>query len=98
MRGVTDQLAVAGYFAICAGLAFRHRARGGTAELWGGDAVCKAVLSLAAGEIAAPKVIADWFANLPGSLMEIYFVYAKSMNRHGPCGVVSACSCSWSLE
>ncbi len=69
VRGVTDQLAEAGYIAIAPDLLSGSApGGGGTAELGGGDAVRKAISSLASDQITADlKAVANYVAKLPAS-------------------------------
>lgn len=69
VRGVTDQLAEAGYIAIAPDLLSGSApGGGGTAELGGGDAVRKAISALAPDQITADlKAVADHVAKLPAS-------------------------------
>src|ERR1017187_3512686 len=66
-RGVTDQLAEAGHIAIAPDLlSGTAPGGGGTAELGGGDAVRKAIASLAPDQITADlNAVADYVAQLP---------------------------------
>ncbi|HSU54102.1 MAG TPA: dienelactone hydrolase family protein [Candidatus Dormibacteraeota bacterium] len=67
VRGVTDQLAEAGYIAIAPDLlSGAAPGGGGTAELGGGDAVRKAISSLKPGQITADlDAVADYVSKLP---------------------------------
>src|SRR2546428_2744607 len=67
VRGVTDQLAEAGYIAIAPDLlSGTAPGGGGTAELGGGDAVRKAISSLPPDQITADlNAVADYVAKLP---------------------------------
>ena len=67
VRGVTDQLAEAGYIAIAPDLlSGTAPGGGGTAELGGNDAVRKAISSLPADQITADlKAVADYVRKLP---------------------------------
>jgi carboxymethylenebutenolidase len=67
VRGVTDQLAEAGYIAIAPDLlSGTAPGGGGTAELGGGDAVRKAISSLPADQITADlNAVADYVSKLP---------------------------------
>src|SRR5437867_12621612 len=67
VRGVTDQLAEAGYIAIAPDLlSGAAPGGGGTAELGGGDAVRKAISSLAPDQVTADlNAVADYVAKLP---------------------------------
>src|SRR5215212_2237781 len=67
VRGVTDQLAEAGYIAIAPDLlSGTAPGGGGTAELGGGDAVRKAISSLPADQITADlNAVTDYVAKLP---------------------------------
>src|SRR5437667_3677258 len=67
VRGVTDQLAEAGYIAIAPDLlSGAAPGGGGTAELGGGDAVRKAISSLAPDQITADlNAVAEYVAKLP---------------------------------
>lgn len=67
VRGVTDQLAEAGYIVIAPDLlSGTAPGGGGTAELGGGDAVRKAISSLPADQITADlNAVADYVAKLP---------------------------------
>lgn len=67
VRGVTDQLAEAGYIAIAPDLLSGSApGGGGTAELGSGDAVRKAISSLPADQITADlKAVTDYVAKLP---------------------------------
>jgi len=67
VRGVTDQLAEAGYIAIAPDLLSGAAAGGGgTAELGGGDAVRKAIQSLPPDQITADlNAVVDYVATLP---------------------------------
>jgi len=66
-RGVTDQLAGAGYIAIAPDLlSGAAPGGGGTAELGGNDAVRKAISSLAPDQITADlNAVAEYVAKLP---------------------------------
>jgi carboxymethylenebutenolidase len=67
VRGVTDQLAEAGYIAIAPDLlSGAAPGGGGTAELGGGDAVRKAISSLPPEQVTADlNAVADYVAKLP---------------------------------
>ena len=67
VRGVTDQLAEAGYIAIAPDLlSGTASGGGGTAELGSGDAVRKAISSLAPDQVTADlNAVADHVARLP---------------------------------
>src|SRR5438876_7508385 len=67
VRGVTDQLAEAGYIAIAPDLlSGAAPGGGGTAELGGGDAVRKAISSLAPDQVTADlNAVVDYVAKLP---------------------------------
>ena len=67
VRGVTDQLAEAGYIAIAPDLlSGAAPGGGGTAELGSSDAVRKAISSLPADQITADlKAVIDYVAKLP---------------------------------
>src|SRR6185436_6855180 len=67
VRGVTDQLAEAGYIAIAPDLLSGSApGGGGTAELGGADAVRKAISSLPPDQVTADlNAIADYVAKLP---------------------------------
>src|SRR3954470_192377 len=67
VRGVTDQLAEAGYIAIAPDLlSGAAPGGGGTAELGGGDAVRKAIQGLPADQISADlDAVADYLKKLP---------------------------------
>jgi carboxymethylenebutenolidase len=67
VRGVTDQLAEAGYIAIAPDLlSGTAPGGGGTAELGGNDSVRKAISSLPPEQITADlKAVADYVAKLP---------------------------------
>jgi carboxymethylenebutenolidase len=67
VRGVTDQLAEAGYIAIAPDLLSGSAPNGGgTAELGGTDAVRKAISSLPPDQVTADlKAVADYLAKLP---------------------------------
>ena len=67
VRGVTDQLAEAGYIAIAPDLlSGAAPGGGGTAELGGGDAVRKAISSLAPDQITADlNTVVDYVTKLP---------------------------------
>src|SRR2546426_6577185 len=67
VRGLTDQLAEAGYIAIAPDLlSGAAPGGGGTAELGGGDAVRKAIFSLPAEQITADlNAAAEYVAKLP---------------------------------
>lgn len=67
VRGVTDQLAEAGYIAIAPDLlSGTAPGGGGTAELGSGDAVRKAISSLPSDQITADlNAVAEYVANLP---------------------------------
>src|SRR5437879_6408805 len=67
VRGVTDQLAEAGYIAIAPDLlSGAAPGGGGTAEFGGGDAVRKAIFSLPPDQITADlQAVADYVAKLP---------------------------------
>src|SRR5499427_833196 len=67
VRGVTDQLAEAGYIAIAPDLlSGAAPGGGGTAELGGGDAVRKAISSLPPDQITADlNAVADYVGKLP---------------------------------
>ncbi len=67
VRGVTDQLAAAGYIAIAPDLlSGTAPGGGGTAELGGSDAVRKAISSLPPEQITADlNAVAGYAANLP---------------------------------
>jgi carboxymethylenebutenolidase len=69
VRGVTDQLAEAGYIAIAPDLlSGTAKDGGGTAELGGGDAVRKAISSLPADQITADlNAVAAHVAKLPAA-------------------------------
>ena len=69
VRGVTDQLAEAGYIVIAPDLLSGSApGGGGTAELGSGDAVRKAISSLAPDQITADlNAVADYVAKLPAS-------------------------------
>jgi carboxymethylenebutenolidase len=69
VRGVTDQLAEAGYIVIAPDLLSGSASGGGgTAELGSGDAVRKAISSLPPDQITADlKAVADYVAKLPAS-------------------------------
>lgn len=69
VRGVTDQLAEAGYIAIAPDLlSGTAPGGGGTAELGGGDAVRKAISSLPPDQITADlTAVAQYVAKLPAS-------------------------------
>ena len=69
VRGVTDQLAEAGYIAIAPDLLSGSApGGGGTAELGGGDAVRKAISSLPADQITADlNAVADYVTKLPAA-------------------------------
>lgn len=66
-RGVTDQLAEAGYIAIAPDLlSGTAPGGGGTQELGGGDAVRKAISSLSPDQITADlNAVADYVSKLP---------------------------------
>ena len=67
VRGVTDQLAEAGYIAIAPDLlSGTAPGGGGTAELGGGDAVRKAISSLPPEQVTADlNAVVDYIAKLP---------------------------------
>ena len=67
VRGVTDQLAEAGYIAIAPDLlSGAAPGGGGTSELGDGDAVRKAISSLPPDQVAADlKAVVDYAAKLP---------------------------------
>src|SRR5438045_2692215 len=67
VRGVTDQLAEAGYIAIAPDLlSGTAPGGGGTAELGGNDAVRKAISSLPPDQITADlKAVAEYLSKLP---------------------------------
>ena len=67
VRGVTDQLAEAGYIAIAPDLLSGTAPNGGgTAELGSGDAVRKAISGLPAEQVTADlKAVCDYVAKLP---------------------------------
>jgi carboxymethylenebutenolidase len=67
VRGVTDQLAEAGYIAIAPDLlSGTAPGGGGTSELGGGDAVRKAIQGLPADQISADlDAVADYLSKLP---------------------------------
>src|SRR6266498_1995244 len=67
VRGVTDQLAEAGYIAIAPDLlSGAAPGGGGTAELGGGDAVRKAISSLSPEQVTADlNAVLDYVAKLP---------------------------------
>jgi len=67
VRGVTDQLAEAGYIVIAPDLLSGSApGGGGTAELGGGDAVRKAISSLPPDQVTADlNAVADYVARLP---------------------------------
>jgi carboxymethylenebutenolidase len=67
VRGVTDQLAEAGYIVIAPDLlSGTAPGGGGTAELGGGDAVRKAISALPPDQITADlNAVADYVAKLP---------------------------------
>jgi carboxymethylenebutenolidase len=67
VRGVTDQLAAAGYIAIAPDLlSGTAPGGGGTAELGGGDAVRKAISSLPSNQITADlNAVFDYLTTLP---------------------------------
>src|SRR3954452_5026981 len=67
VRGVTDQLAEAGYIAIAPDLlSGTAPGGGGTAELGGGDAVRKAISSLPPDQITADlNAVTEHVVNLP---------------------------------
>jgi carboxymethylenebutenolidase len=67
VRGVTDQLAEAGYIAIAPDLLSGSApGGGGTAELGGGDAVRKAISSLSPDQVTADlNAVADYVSKLP---------------------------------
>jgi carboxymethylenebutenolidase len=67
VRGVTDQLAEAGYIAIAPDLlSGTAPGGGGTAELGSGDAVRKAISSLPSDQITADlNAVADYVTKLP---------------------------------
>lgn len=67
VRGVTDQLAEAGYIAIAPDfLSGTAPGGGGTAELGSGDAVRKAIASLSADQITSDlTAVADYVSKLP---------------------------------
>jgi len=69
VRGVTDQLAEAGYIVIAPDLLSGSApGGGGTAELGSGDAVRKAISSLPPDQITADlNAVADYVAKLPAS-------------------------------
>src|SRR6185295_2484097 len=69
VRGVTDQLAEAGYIAIAPDLlSGTAPGGGGTAELGGGDAVRKAISSLPADQVTADLNAAmDYVSKLPAA-------------------------------
>jgi carboxymethylenebutenolidase len=69
VRGVTDQLAEAGYIVIAPDLLSGSApGGGGTAELGSGDAVRKAISSLTPDQITADlNAVADYVAKLPAS-------------------------------
>src|SRR4051812_37032712 len=69
VRGVTDQLAEAGYIAIAPDLlSGAAPGGGGTAELASGDGVRKAISSLPADQITADlKAVADYVSKLPAA-------------------------------
>ncbi len=69
VRGVTDQLAEAGYIAIAPDLLSGSApGGGGTAELGSGDAVRKAISALPPDQITADlKAVAGYVAQLPAS-------------------------------
>lgn len=69
VRGVTDQLAEAGYIAIAPDfLSGSAPGGGGTAELGSGDAVRKAIQSLTAEQITADlNAVAGYVAKLPAA-------------------------------
>jgi len=69
VRGVTDQLAEAGYIVIAPDLLSGSApGGGGTAELGSGDAVRKAISSLPPDQITADlNAVADYAAKLPAS-------------------------------
>ena len=69
VRGVTDQLAEAGYIVIAPDLLSGSApGGGGTAELGGGDAVRKAISSLPPDQVTADlNAVADYVAKLPAS-------------------------------
>jgi carboxymethylenebutenolidase len=65
-RGVTDQLAAAGYIAIAPDLLSGAAPGGGTAELGGNDAVRKAISSLPPDQITADlNAVMDYVSKLP---------------------------------
>jgi carboxymethylenebutenolidase len=67
VRGVTDQLAAAGYIAIAPDLlSGTAPGGGGTSELGGGDAVRKAISSLPPNQITTDlNAVADYVSKLP---------------------------------
>src|SRR5437899_1473244 len=67
VRGVTDQLAEAGYIAIAPDLlSGTASGGGGTAELGSGDNVRKAIMSLPADQITADlNAVADYVKKIP---------------------------------
>ncbi len=66
VRLVTDQLAEAGYIAIAPDLLSGANGKAGTAELGGGDAVRKAIMSLPPAQVTADlTAAADYVAKLP---------------------------------
>ncbi len=69
VRGVTDQLAEAGYLAIAPDLlSGAAPGGGGTAELGGNDAVRKAISALPPSQVAGDlEAVADYAAKLPAS-------------------------------
>src|SRR5215207_5132411 len=69
VRGVTDQLAEAGYIAIAPDLlSGAAPGGGGTAELGSGDAVRKAISSLPPDQVTADlKAVADYVGKLPAA-------------------------------
>src|SRR4029077_18962301 len=66
-RGVTDQLAEAGYIAIAPDLLSGSATNGGgSAEIGGGDAVRKAISSLSPDQITADlNAVMDYLSKLP---------------------------------
>src|SRR5205823_1709417 len=69
VRGVTDQLAEAGYIAIAPDLlSGLGKDGGGTAEIGSGDAVRKAILDLPPEQVTADlNAVTDYVAKLPAS-------------------------------
>ncbi len=66
VRLVADQLAEAGYIAITPDLLSGANGKAGTAELGGGDAVRKAIMSLPPDQVTADlNAAADYVAKLP---------------------------------